>query len=187
MDTTGAGDGFCGALAVALAERRPLAEAVRRGCAAGALAATRIGAQSALPTGAELDAFLADGRRALRCADRDCGTRDWPALVAGLRHYETLVSPTPGCRCRTTSRRSIWSGPAASRRCCRCSPRSPAELVLEDAYLAEELTDPVLLEGLDAQLGDDPAEADQPRRPQGPLPQGHSASCGPARRRRTPT
>ncbi|MEV0721063.1 hypothetical protein AB0H87_41605, partial [Asanoa sp. NPDC050611] len=36
-----------------------LDEAVRRGCAAGALATTRMGAQSAMPTGAELNLFLA--------------------------------------------------------------------------------------------------------------------------------
>ncbi|MFC4046969.1 ribokinase [Dactylosporangium siamense] len=57
VDTTGAGDSFVGALAAALAEGLPLAEAVRRGCAAGALATTRMGAQSALPTRPELDSF----------------------------------------------------------------------------------------------------------------------------------
>jgi ribokinase len=60
VDTTGAGDSFCGALAVALAEGRPTGEALRRGCAAGALATTRMGAQSALPTRTELDQFLAE-------------------------------------------------------------------------------------------------------------------------------
>ncbi|MFI7430815.1 ribokinase [Micromonospora sp. NPDC049836] len=59
VDTTGAGDSFVGALAAALADGRSLAEAVRRGCAAGALATTRMGAQSALPTSAELDRFRA--------------------------------------------------------------------------------------------------------------------------------
>ncbi len=58
VDTTGAGDAFCGALAVALADGLPLADAVRRGCAAGAIAATTPGAQSALPTAAELETFL---------------------------------------------------------------------------------------------------------------------------------
>lgn len=59
VDTVGAGDAFCGAVAAALAERRPLAEAVRRGCAAGALATTSLGAQSSLPTAADLDALMA--------------------------------------------------------------------------------------------------------------------------------
>jgi ribokinase len=61
VDTTGAGDAFCGALAVALADGLPIADAMRRGCAAGALAATRMGAQAALPTRADLDTFL-EGR-----------------------------------------------------------------------------------------------------------------------------
>jgi ribokinase len=58
VDTTGAGDSFCGALAVALAGGLPLSEAVRRGCAAGALATTKPGAQAALPTAPELEKFL---------------------------------------------------------------------------------------------------------------------------------
>ncbi|MBI4493885.1 MAG: ribokinase [Chloroflexi bacterium] len=49
-DTTAAGDAFNGALAVALARGLELAHAVRVGCAAGALAATRLGAQPSLPT-----------------------------------------------------------------------------------------------------------------------------------------
>jgi ribokinase len=62
VDTTGAGDAFCGALAAALVERRPLPDAVRRGCAAGALATTALGAQTGMPTGAELGAFQARER-----------------------------------------------------------------------------------------------------------------------------
>ncbi len=60
VDTTAAGDAFAGALAVRLAHGAPLAEAVRYANAAGALAATRPGAQPSLPTAAELDAFLAE-------------------------------------------------------------------------------------------------------------------------------
>ncbi|HEY85082.1 MAG TPA: ribokinase, partial [Chloroflexi bacterium] len=45
VDTTAAGDAFAGGLAVALAEGRALPEAVRWGNAAGALAATKLGAQ----------------------------------------------------------------------------------------------------------------------------------------------
>jgi ribokinase len=59
VDTTGAGDAFSGAVAVALARGRPIAEAVRLGCAAGALATTSLGAQSALPTLAAVERFLA--------------------------------------------------------------------------------------------------------------------------------
>ncbi|MGW4650121.1 ribokinase [Kitasatospora sp. NPDC004289] len=60
VDAVGAGDAFCAALAVARAEGvAGLGEAVRRACAVGALATTGRGAQAAMPTRAELDAFLA--------------------------------------------------------------------------------------------------------------------------------
>lgn len=60
IDATGAGDGFCGALAVAMQRGLDLAESVRWGCAAGALATTKLGAQEALPTPGELEKFLDD-------------------------------------------------------------------------------------------------------------------------------
>jgi ribokinase len=60
VDTTGAGDAFCGAVAAAYAQGRPLAEALRRGCAAGALATTRLGAQTALPTSSDIDRLLVE-------------------------------------------------------------------------------------------------------------------------------
>ncbi|MBI3977491.1 MAG: ribokinase [Chloroflexi bacterium] len=50
VDPTGAGDAFNGALAVFLAEGRSLVEATRLASAAAALATTRVGAQTALPT-----------------------------------------------------------------------------------------------------------------------------------------
>jgi ribokinase len=59
VDSTGAGDAFCGALAAALAESRPLAEAVDRAVSAAALATTRVGAREGMPTAAELEEFLA--------------------------------------------------------------------------------------------------------------------------------
>ncbi len=61
VDTVAAGDAFNGGLAVALAEGQPLAEAVRWGAAAGALATTKAGASSAMPTRAELMALLEMG------------------------------------------------------------------------------------------------------------------------------
>jgi len=60
VDATGAGDAFNGALAVALAEGRQIAEAVRRAVVAGALATTRVGARAGMPTAAELDAAAPD-------------------------------------------------------------------------------------------------------------------------------
>ena len=60
VDTTGAGDTFSGALAVALAGGRDLVDGVRWACAAAALATTRVGAREGMPRHAELDAFLAE-------------------------------------------------------------------------------------------------------------------------------
>jgi ribokinase len=59
LDTTGAGDTFCGTLVAALSQGQPLAQALQRASAAGALACTRLGAQSSTPTDAEITAFLA--------------------------------------------------------------------------------------------------------------------------------
>lgn len=58
VDTTAAGDAFNGALAVALAEKKSLTEAVKYGLAAGALAATRRGAQPSLPTREAVEKFM---------------------------------------------------------------------------------------------------------------------------------
>lgn len=59
VDGTAAGDAFTACLVVSLLEGRARDEALRRACAAGALAASRFGAQPSLPTAAEIDAILA--------------------------------------------------------------------------------------------------------------------------------
>jgi ribokinase len=56
-DTTAAGDTFNGALAVALAEGRPMPAAVRFANAAAAISVTRPGAQASIPSRAEVDAL----------------------------------------------------------------------------------------------------------------------------------
>ena len=58
VDTTAAGDAFTAGLAVRLVAGEEYADAVRYGCAAGALAATRAGAQPSLPLEDEVGAFL---------------------------------------------------------------------------------------------------------------------------------
>ncbi len=58
VDTTAAGDVFCGALAVALVEGKPLREAVQFANAASALSVTRMGAQPSIPLRTAIDAFL---------------------------------------------------------------------------------------------------------------------------------
>ena len=60
IDTVAAGDAFAGGLAVAIVEGFPIIEAVRRGCAAGALATLTIGAQVAMADRSQFDQFLRD-------------------------------------------------------------------------------------------------------------------------------
>lgn len=58
IDTVAAGDAFNGGLAAALVEGQPLATAIRWGAAAGALSATKRGAQPSMPGRAEFEEFL---------------------------------------------------------------------------------------------------------------------------------
>jgi len=58
VDTTAAGDIFNGALAVALAEKHPLPDALRFASAAAALSVMKLGAQPSAPTRQEIEDFL---------------------------------------------------------------------------------------------------------------------------------
>jgi len=58
VDTTGAGDAWCGVLAAALDLGMPTELAMRRANAAGALACTKPGAAPSMPGSAEIDALL---------------------------------------------------------------------------------------------------------------------------------
>lgn len=58
VDTTAAGDTFCGAFAVALVEGRPFKDSLLFASAAAAISVTRMGAQPSAPGRAEIDAFL---------------------------------------------------------------------------------------------------------------------------------
>src|SRR4051812_20668635 len=58
VDGTAAGDAFTACLVVSLLEGRDREDALRRACAAGAVAASRYGAQPSLPTADEVDAIL---------------------------------------------------------------------------------------------------------------------------------
>ena len=62
VDTVAAGDAFNGGLAVGLVEELSLREAVVWGAAAGALAATKSGAQSSIPDRETFNAFLQERR-----------------------------------------------------------------------------------------------------------------------------
>ena len=54
VDTTAAGDTFCGALCVALTKGMPMADAIRIACKAASISVTRRGAQPSVPTAAEV-------------------------------------------------------------------------------------------------------------------------------------
>ena len=58
VDGTAAGDAFTASLVVSLLEGREPEEVLRRACAAGAIAASRFGAQPSLPTADEVDEIL---------------------------------------------------------------------------------------------------------------------------------
>lgn len=58
VDTTAAGDTFCGVLVAALARGEPLAAGLRAAAAASALTCTALGAQSSVPTRTDVDALL---------------------------------------------------------------------------------------------------------------------------------
>jgi ribokinase len=58
VDGTAAGDAFTACLVVSLLESRDREDALRRACAAGAIAASRPGAQPSLPAAAEVDAMV---------------------------------------------------------------------------------------------------------------------------------
>jgi ribokinase len=58
VDTTAAGDSFCGSLAVAIAEGKEMREAIRFASACAAISTTRLGAQPSLPNRQEVEEFL---------------------------------------------------------------------------------------------------------------------------------
>ena len=60
VDTTAAGDTFCGALAARLAQGEGIENALRFASAASAIACTRLGAQSSIPERSEVEEFLRD-------------------------------------------------------------------------------------------------------------------------------
>lgn len=68
LDTTGAGDTFCGTLVAALSAQATFADALRRASAASAIACTRMGAQTSVPTHTEVDSLLASDT-AIRATD----------------------------------------------------------------------------------------------------------------------
>lgn len=62
IDTTAAGDTFCGSLAVALVERKSLKESLQFASAAAAISVTRMGAQPSAPKREEIESLLKKGK-----------------------------------------------------------------------------------------------------------------------------
>ncbi len=58
VDTTAAGDAFIGGFAISILENKSLEDSVRFGCACGALATTKFGAQPSLPTKDEVENLI---------------------------------------------------------------------------------------------------------------------------------
>ena len=79
VDTTAAGDTFCGTLVASLARGDALQQALLAASAASALACTRLGAQSSIPDPAEVTALLADAGR-VPGADAHAALAAWCAL-----------------------------------------------------------------------------------------------------------
>lgn len=83
VDTTGAGDTFCGVLVAALGRGQPLDIALRLASAAGALACTRAGAQSSIPEHQEVAALVMSSHEnsadRLAAVRRYCGLDDPPS------------------------------------------------------------------------------------------------------------
>jgi len=74
VDTTGAGDTFCGTLVAAMSRGEAFASALRRATAASALACTKMGAQAGMPSFDEVEGLLAaptePGHRAITPGNR---------------------------------------------------------------------------------------------------------------------
>jgi ribokinase len=81
VDTTAAGDSFCGGLVAALSQGASMAQALRVASAAGALACTRPGAQASIPHAAEVSAFLA--LQAATTPTAEAALRNYCGLPAG--------------------------------------------------------------------------------------------------------
>lgn len=116
IDTTGVGDFFAGCFACAIAEGRPLLEAVRF-ANAGAGSTTRIGTAPAMAQRAEIDALLAAGdyRRPARQTPTRSSRPHAPACAAALpiiRSWPPMRRPESSSRRRVGSPmpiRALWT------------------------------------------------------------------------------
>lgn len=89
LDTTAAGDTFCGTLVAALARGDSLPRALREAAAASALACTRLGAQASIPSRADVRALLALG------TERGAAALDELAAHCGWTPRASLANTMP--------------------------------------------------------------------------------------------
>jgi ribokinase len=78
VDTTGAGDTFCGVLTAELASGADLDRAMACACAAGAMATRRMGAREGMPSAVDVGEFLAAAGQAEETESTGDGTRPVP-------------------------------------------------------------------------------------------------------------
>lgn len=79
VDSTGAGDTFCGMLVARLAQGHAMGDALRHAGAAAALACLKPGAQSSIPSGVEVELFLA--RQAPPTREQEAALRRYCGLA----------------------------------------------------------------------------------------------------------
>ena len=122
VDTTGAGDAFCAAFAVALAEGADDAEAVRWGCAAGAHMVEHEGVHSGPADPWRTGGTPGAGMTRL-IVDTDTAGDDVFSLLIALRHppagwrrSPSAAGTSPSSR-RSRTRSTPWRWPAGPARC----------------------------------------------------------------------
>lgn len=96
VDTTGAGDVFNGALAVAIAEGKTLFEAASFANAAAAISVTRLGAQSSTPTRKEIEQVLATGKvlranHSPQYSGNGHGSNGWNGIAGKLSGKSSVI------------------------------------------------------------------------------------------------
>lgn len=116
VDGTAAGDAFTACLVVSLLEGRGEEEALSRACAAGSLAASRLGAQPSLPTAAEIDAIL---RRQNPLSPRPTGG------THGCDRRRLIIEEPPYRRCANTPRTRVATFARTARPLYRASDLEP--------------------------------------------------------------